>query len=477
MINRLTGILLLIAVSSVSAADFQNGQAARAVIGQSSFSAREPGILAHALTVAKGHLYAADSANHILAFDIAKIPAPKDDLSDRQGPACALCGFSPVSVANQSVMQGIAASAVFGRVVVIADTTNRRVLIWRGVNAAASGQRPDVVLSRTLAEPASVAFDGKRLFVGDLALHRVLVWNTLPAFDDQPADAVLGQPDFVSSSTGELGAGTLRSPAALASDGANLFVADAADRRILVFAPGDASLAGDAAVNSASLLATAFAPGTLVTLKGAALSDAPDSVQPADGEPPAFKLGGVEVFLNGVPLPLLSVSSDQLQTQLPYDLGNATAGSLYVRTEHSNGTVTVTNAIALRFTAAYPGIFAFGGSEPRSGLMLHTGAPITLESPAKSGEVVTVWAAGLGVLNNDSKTEISTPVSTSVNALVNGQPAEVVSAALPAGAVGVYEVRVILPAGLASKGPAQLLISQNGNASNTVTFAVDSENP
>jgi uncharacterized protein (TIGR03437 family) len=471
MINRLTGVLL-IAVSAVSAADFQNGQAARAVIGQSGFSAREPGIVAHALTVVKGHLYAADSANHILAFDTARIPAPKDDLSDRQGPACALCGFSPASIAAQSVMQGIAASAVFGRVVVIADTTNHRVLIWRGVSAAASAQKPDVVLSRAFAEPASVAFDGKRLFVGDLALHRVLVWNTLPAFDDQPADSVLGQPDFVSSSAGELGAGTLRSPAALASDGTNLFVADAADRRILVFTPGDAVLPGDAAVNSASLLATPFAPGTLVTLKGAALSDAPDAVQPTDGEPPAFKLGGVEVFLNGVSLPLLSVSSDQVQLQLPYDLANATAGSLYVRTEHPNGTVTVTNAIALKFAVAYPGIFAFGGSEPRSGLMLHTSAPITLESPAKPGEVITVWAAGLGAVDSESA-DVSTPVSV----LVNGQPAEVLSATLPAGAVGVYEVRVILPPDLPSGSAAQMQIGQNGNSSNTVTFSVESQNP
>jgi uncharacterized protein (TIGR03437 family) len=465
--NRLMA-MLLIAVS-VSAAEFQNGQAARAVIGQASFSGHEAGIVAHALVVLRGRLYAADSANHVLAFDTTKIPAPKDDLGDRQGPACALCGFAPVSIANQSVMQGIAASAVFGKVVVIADTANHRVLIWRGVNAAASGQKPDVTLSRGFAEPASVAFDGKRLFVGDLALHRVLVWNALPAMDDQPADAVLGQPDFTSSSVSELGANTLRSPAALASDGINLFVADAADRRILVFTPGDNSLRGDAAVNSASLLTTPFAPGTLVTLRGAALSDAAEPVQPPESGTPALKLAGVEVFLDGTPLPLLAVSSDEVQVQLPYDFGNATAGSLYVRTEHSNGTVTVTNAIPLKFTATYPGIFAFGGSEPRSGLLLHAGAPITSDSPARPGETVTVWAAGLGVLNGDSKAEVATPVS----ALVNGQPAEVVSATLPPGAVGVYEVRVILPTDLASDD-ARLAISQNGNASNIVTFPVES---
>ena len=44
----------------------------------------------------------------------------------------------------------------------------------------------------------TIAFDGKRLFVGDGALHRVLIWNSLPASDNEPANAVLGQPSFTS---------------------------------------------------------------------------------------------------------------------------------------------------------------------------------------------------------------------------------------------------------------------------------------
>jgi hypothetical protein len=70
MLGRRAAALAAI-VTSLSAAEFQNGQAARAVIGQPSFSARDAGIVAHALTVAKGKLNAADASNRILTLDLA----------------------------------------------------------------------------------------------------------------------------------------------------------------------------------------------------------------------------------------------------------------------------------------------------------------------------------------------------------------------------------------------------------------------
>ena len=92
-----------------------------------------------------------------------------------------------------------------------------------------------------------MAYDGQRLFVGDAAQHHVLVWNALPTVDDQPADAVLGKAE---SSAPD--AATIGTPAALDSDGTNLFVADTDNRRILVFSPGDIDLPEEDIVNSAS---------------------------------------------------------------------------------------------------------------------------------------------------------------------------------------------------------------------------------
>lgn len=500
-INHLAALLLI--GTSAWAADFESGQAARAVIGQYSFSSRDARITPTALSISGTYLYAADASRRVMTFDLTQIPGPKDDLASRANSACGLCGFLPVGTAAQGVLPGIAAVSAYGKTVVIADTTNHRVLIWRDSTSPHAIKGPDVVLGKSngdaslisasmFVEPVSVAFDGKRLFVGDGTLHRVLIWNSLPAADNQPADGVLGQPSLVSASVSDVpGPDTLTRPAALASDGTNLFVADSIDHRILVFTAADTPLPSDAVVNSASLASGPLAPGTLITISGQGLSDIEESA-PDDGtEPLPGKLGGAEVFLNGTPLPLLSVSPTQIRAQFPYDLGNASVASLYIRTQHSDDTVTTTTATAVKLGSATPGIFAFAGNEPRIGMILHTdpnsgqaAAPVTAEDPAHAGEVLVVWAAGLGAINTDEASNDiiagapyegpDATVLNPVNALVNGQQAHVLSATLPHGSIGIYEVRVQLPADLSSDSNTALLISQGDQVSNTVTIPLQS---
>ena len=114
--------------------------------------------------------------------------------------------------------------------------------------------------------------------------------------------------------------------------------------------------------------------------------------------------------------------------------------------------------------------------EPRTGLLLHVseeqdadggpakGAPITADNPATPGEKITVWANGLGFIGDEA--------TLPVRAMINGEPAEVISARLPRGAVGVYEVVIALPAHFAAGHEAKLQLVQNAIPSNTVLFPV-----
>ncbi len=489
----LLGLLLVV---SLQAADFQNGQAARAVIGQSSFSAREAGVSAIALALAPNRLYAADASNHVLTFDLARIPGPKEDMSAYPSGACSLCGFAPLAVAAQAVIPGVAGVSSFGKTVLIVDPVHRHVLIWRDASRVQPG--PDLVLGRSessgvsaavLVNPVSVAFDGKRVFVGDAGLHRVLVWNSIPASSDQPADVVLGQPDFTSSDVADgPRADTIRLPAALASDGSNLYVADSLDRRILIFTPSDAPLAPGALLNSAALSAGPVAPGTLVTIKGAGLSYRSESAQQDGDASLPLELGGVEAVFNGAPLPLLSISPEEIQAQLPYTIGSASSANLYIRAERPDAAPLISNPIAVPLAPASPGLFAFTGTEPRIGILLHAAgdnnsaadAPVTTDNPASPGEVLTVWAAGLGDVGDPETDAIegvpfggaAAPVLVPVSATVNGRSAEVESATLPEGAIGVYQVRILLPADLAADKKARLFLTQHGVSSNTILFPV-----
>lgn len=101
---------------------------------------------------------------------------------------------------------------------------------------------PNVVEGREFWNPSAVVVDRTTsppsLYVSDLRNNRVLGWRDARGFQNgAPADIVVGQPDF--TSTTALGPGTSRatglsSPGALAVDGnGNLYVVDSGNNRIL----------------------------------------------------------------------------------------------------------------------------------------------------------------------------------------------------------------------------------------------------
>ena len=137
---------------------------------------------------------------------------------------------------------------------IVADAWNHRVLIWRQLPLV-SDLPADIVLGQatmydgelnrggspqadTLYWPYGVATDGRRLYVTDSNNRRVLVWNDLPRESGQPADLLLGQPDWAH---GEENAGaaptaaSMRWPHSIASDGERLLLADAGNNRLLIW--------------------------------------------------------------------------------------------------------------------------------------------------------------------------------------------------------------------------------------------------
>lgn len=424
MLRRILLSTLLCGLS-LRAADFEDFQAARAVIGQPSFSAHDKGVTAAALSISKNTLYVADISGRVFGFDLSRIGTAST-------PGCPVCLTNPQSTTAQNVFQGLAAVAVNGRNIAIADAKNHQVMLWK--------ENALLILSG-LTNPASVALDSQRLFVGDAGSHHVFIWNQLPTSASQLPDVTLGISDADTPT-----ADSIQTPSALASDGTNLYVADSAAHRVLVFTAADSE--APRIVNAASLASGPMAPGTLISIDHASASSA--------------------VLLNGSPLRVTDTSGDQLQVQIPYELSNASSAALWLQTEGS-----ASRPASVRLTTASPGIFAFGVKEPRTGIVLHApeGVPLSPEDPAKPSELLSVWATGLGAVSPDANSEGGFDVLTPVNAIVNGNQVEVVSAMLPAGATGVYEVTLRLPADL-SGSSVNLVLLQNDIRSNAVTFPV-----
>ncbi len=190
-----------------------------------------------------------------------------------------------------------------GNILVVADTANNRVAhleIHSDGERAAGRYRfgadqlhyggPGCGDRQRAARPAGgVDFQGSKLFVADTQNNRILIWNSIPTKNNQPADLVLGQPDFVTSPpinqvnltpnrvlvydsipqknavkadvvlgepdefsdvftssdpTTVSTADVLPTPTSLAWDpvNQNLYVADATDFRILIFSPQQPTL-------------------------------------------------------------------------------------------------------------------------------------------------------------------------------------------------------------------------------------------
>jgi hypothetical protein len=135
-----------------------------------------------------------------------------------------------------------------GTMIIIADTGNKRVLIWN-TWPTSNGQAADVVIGQTdftsntstgdttstlMGTPFGIAVGGGRLFVSDQNNNRILVYNTIPTSNGAAADAVIGQDNFEASGSGTTAA-RLYNPSFLAVSSNSLWVADTWNHRVLRF--------------------------------------------------------------------------------------------------------------------------------------------------------------------------------------------------------------------------------------------------
>jgi hypothetical protein len=137
----------------------------------------------------------------------------------------------------------------------VADAWNHRVLIWH-TRPRGGRTRPDVVLGqkdfasvdanrgRPTASPGSlfwpygVHWDGARLWVADTGNRRVMMWDGVPQNNGRGADLVLGQRDLFTrdeNGGGEPSLASMRWPHALAIWAGRLCVTDAGNNRIMVW--------------------------------------------------------------------------------------------------------------------------------------------------------------------------------------------------------------------------------------------------
>jgi uncharacterized protein (TIGR03437 family) len=200
-------------------------------------------------------------------------------------------------------------------------------------------------------------------------------------------------------------------------------------------------------VNAASYspFTAGISDGEYLALFGNNLAPSPAS---APNLPLPTILNGVQVTINGTPVPINYVSPGQLDVVVP--LGNTFPLAQIQVTNNGVASNIVTELV----NATTPGVFTssyglgYAIAEHANGLL------VSPSSPAQPGETVITYASGLGTVFPtvmDGSAAPATPLSTTSNAItldVGGVPAPVTAysfTGLAPGFAGLYQVNVTIP--------------------------------
>ncbi|MBI4465180.1 MAG: S8 family serine peptidase [Acidobacteria bacterium] len=219
------------------------------------------------------------------------------------------------------------------------------------------------------------------------------------------------------------------------------------------------------------------AAGSLISIFGTDLANATAT---ATVIPLLKSVGGTRVTIRGTAAPVLYASPLQVNVQVPVELAGRPFAEVVV---HLNGVSSPPVSVSL--AAAAPGIFTVTQDGNRVGAILHASdsRPVTSTHPARPGEILEVYATGLGrtvpTVPNAPAVPTGSPAPTSPlytteiapSATIAGIPARVHFSGLAPALVGLYQINVEVPASVPT-GALPLVLTANGLNSNAVTVFV-----
>ena len=186
-------------------------------------------------------------------------------------------------------------------------------------------------------------------------------------------------------------------------------------------------------------------------------------------------LGGAQVVVNGVAAPLFYVSPLQINFQVPCEAPLNGAVGVYV----TNGG-GMSSAQSATIAPYAPGVFTYARTATAvDPVIVHLdNSLVTPDKPANPGEILTVYATGVGNLNHVPVTGAVSPLSPLSQAValptvtVGGAAASVSFAGLTPGSVGLVQINIQLPSTYPAGSSLPLVVSFAGTAAPAVNLAV-----
>ncbi|MCC6585781.1 MAG: VCBS repeat-containing protein [Bryobacterales bacterium] len=202
----------------------------------------------------------------------------------------------------------------------------------------------------------------------------------------------------------------------------------------------------DSVLNGAGQAAAAMTFGQLISLQGKHLGPEKAATQVAEaGKPISTSLNGVEVLMDNVPIPVLTVQADRIDAMAPYSV-RGRCRQLVVAQEPvcPDSTIRVTyggrvsNSIPMKVETAAPVILTVDPARSQAAATNTDGSGNRPTTPAPPDSVVTILLTGAGEIVTVSEDiyagediVVTPKITPSVE--LAGQPAEVVQASLATG--------------------------------------------
>jgi uncharacterized protein (TIGR03437 family) len=246
---------------------------------------------------------------------------------------------------------------------------------------------------------------------------------------------------------------TLRATVDAAPTVASLVSATALDRPVV-------NVTG---VVNAATFNTPISPGGLGSLFGVALAA---EARAASALPLPTELASTRVTVGGLTAPLVYVSSNQINFQVPFEVTGTTAD--VVVSTPAGGSVTVRATVA----PVQPGIF-YNTATGLGAIVHNSDGVLTTTRPARVGDFLQVYTTGLGAVSPAVPTGFPAPssplavTSRQPQVTIAGRPATIAFSGLAPGFAGLYQLTVQVPSG-APAGRQPVVVTVDGVRSNEV---------
>jgi uncharacterized protein (TIGR03437 family) len=226
--------------------------------------------------------------------------------------------------------------------------------------------------------------------------------------------------------------------------------------------------------NGASFVAGSLVGGEIATVFGTSLTSS-TGINLTSSLPLPDSFLNSTVLVNGCPAtPLFAVDNvsgqQQINFQAPWEIAGQQVAAVQVV---NNGGISP--MVDVPVVAAQPGIINYSSGGNTYGAILHADYSLaTTASPVTAGETVLIYGTGLGAV---STTQVDGTAANGESTIVvptvtiGGASAMVTFSGLAPGFVGLNQVNVMVPSGLAS-GNQAVVMSAGGVASNSVLLPV-----